>query len=50
MIEDGLGLFAGKYRPSVEWGWAKYENAKTWNQNINLYETVRANENFFIGK
>lgn len=50
MNEDGLGLFAGKDKPSVEWGWKHYEKSVQYNQSINLYETVKANENFYIGK
>ena len=29
--------------------WAEYEKAVSYNQEINLYETVRQNEDFFIG-
>ena len=50
MSEEGLGLFAGKDRPTVEWGWTHYEKSVSYNSAIQLQETVRANENFFIGK
>ena len=50
MSEDGLGLFHGKDKPTVEWGWAKYEKAVTYNTGIQLQETVKANENFYVGK
>ena len=50
MSEDGLGLFAGKDKPSVEWGWSHYEKARQFNNAINLYDNVKANENFFVGK
>jgi len=50
MSEEGLGLFAGKDKPTVEWGWAHYEKAVTYNTGIQLQENVKANENFFIGK
>jgi len=50
MSEDGLGLFAGKDKPSVEWGWCHYEKARQFNNSINLYDNVKANENFFVGK
>jgi len=50
MSEDGLGLFAGKDKPTVEWGWDHYERAMQFDNSINLYETVKANENFYIGK
>jgi len=50
MSEEGLGLFAGKDKPTVEWGWDHYEKAKQFNRSINLEDTVKANENFYIGK
>lgn len=50
MSEDGLGLFAGKDEPTVEWGWSHYQKAQQFNNSINLYETVQANENFYVGK
>lgn len=30
--------------------WSEYEHLKTYNNHIELYETVKQNENFFIGK
>jgi len=50
MSEVGLGLFGGKDKPSVEWGWTHYEKAVDFNNSINLYDTVKTNENFYIGK
>ena len=50
MNENGLGLFAGKDKPSVEWGWQHYEEAVSYNTGLELQETVKANENFYIGK
>ena len=50
MSENGLGLFHGKDRPSVEWGCQQYEEAVSYNTVIQLQETVKANENFYIGK
>ena len=50
MSEDGLGLFAGKDEPTVEWGWTHYTEAVAYNTTIGLQETVKANENFYIGK
>ena len=50
MNEDGLGLFNGKDQPTVEWGWKNYEKAVAYNTTVGLQETVKANENFFIGK
>ena len=50
MSENGLGLFAGKDKPTVEWGWQHYEEAVDYNSGLQLQETVKANENFYIGK
>ena len=50
MSENGLGLFAGKDKPTAEWGWEQYEEAVSYNTGIQLQETVKANENFYIGK
>lgn len=30
--------------------WKEYEKARQYNQNIDLYDTVKKNENFYIGK
>lgn len=50
MSEEGLGLFAGKDKPTVEWGWKHYEKAVQFDNGIDLFDTVKANENFFVGK
>lgn len=50
MDEMGLGLFAGKDEPTVEWGWSNYTKSVDYNTKLNLQETVRVNENFYIGK
>ena len=50
MNEDGLGLFDGQDKPSIEWGWAKYQRAITYNTVLQIQENVKANENFYIGK
>lgn len=50
MSVEGLGLFGGKDKPSVTWGWKHYEKAVSYNVTIDLYDTVKANENFYIGK
>lgn len=47
---DGLGLFRGKYTPTKEVTWSMYEEALAFNNRINLAETVKVNENFYIGK
>jgi hypothetical protein len=45
-----LGIFKGEDKPSVETAWGYYENGLRFNDQINLDETVRANENFYVGK
>ncbi len=50
MDEMKLGLFDGEEKPSVEWGWKHYEKSIEYNTRLNLQETVKANENFYIGK
>ena len=47
---DGLGLFNGKYHPTKEICWSWYEEAIAFNNKINLADTVKVNENFYIGK
>lgn len=48
--EDGLGLFDGKYEPDPETGWAMYERGVGFKNALNIFDTVRVNENFYIGK
>lgn len=50
MNEDKLGLFNGEDMPDVETVWDFYEEGQRFNQQINLLDTVKVNENFFIGK
>lgn len=50
MTEKKLGLFNGKDRPDVESAWKLYEDSEAFNTAINLADTVRVNENFYIGK
>lgn len=50
MSKEKLGLFNGEDMPSVETAWEFYEKGLQFNNAIDLEETVRANENFFIGK
>lgn len=46
-----LDLFGAKGVPlTPDSIWKMYERALLFNSNINLNETVRVNENFFIGK
>ena len=48
--EDGLGPFFGKYTPDCRSAWRLYKKGIDFNNGINLEETVKTNENFFIGK
>ena len=50
MTENKLGLFNGKDRPDVESAWKLYEDSESFNTAINLADTVKVNENFYIGK
>ena len=50
MDDKELGLFDGKEEPSVEWTWKHYDESVSYNTNLDLQETVKANENFYIGK
>lgn len=50
MSEQKLGLFNGEDMPNVSTAWDFYEKGLEFNNSINLDETVKANENFFIGK
>ena len=47
---DELGLFLGKDKPDRLSGWQLYDEAKKYNNSINLYDNVKVNENFFVGK
>ena len=51
-ISDGEipGIFGDKDEPDIVSGWALYEDALVFNNAINLNETVRVNENFYVGK
>lgn len=50
MSDEKLGLFKGEDLPSVQSAWDFYQEGLKFNDRINLEDTVRANENFFIGK
>ena len=50
MSNEKLGLFKGEDKPSVECAWSFYDEALAFNNAINLDDTVKANENFFVGK
>lgn len=48
--EEKLGLFKGEDMPDVKVVWDFYEEGMQFNDAVNLEDTVRANENFFVGK
>lgn len=48
--ESLLGLFEGHYEPTPKICFSMVNKAIAYNEQINLYETVRTNENFFIGR
>ena len=50
MTGNKLGIFNGKDRPDVESAWKLYEDSESFNTAINLADTVKVNENFYIGK
>ena len=50
MTGNKLGLFGGKDRPDVESAWKLYEDSEAFNTAINLADTVKVNENFYIGR
>ena len=49
-MNDGLGLFMGQDKPTKETVWSMYQEGEQFNNSINLCDTVKANENFYIGK
>lgn len=49
-MADKLGLFNGEDRPNVECAWNFYQRGLQFNNQLNLDDTVKANENFVIGK
>ena len=50
MSEHELGLFGKEDRPDHESAWKLYEKGQEFNQSIRLEDTVKVNENFFIGR
>lgn len=45
-----LYLFGTSDTPKANTAWTAYERGKSFNNQINLADTVRCNENFYIGK
>lgn len=50
MASNNLYLFGEKQKPDHEIGWNFYQRCVEFNNSINLYDTVKTNENFYIGK
>ena len=50
MNEEQLGLFNGEELPTHIIAYEFYKRGIDFNNQINLDETVRVNENFYIGK
>lgn len=50
MSDEGLGVFNGKDKPDFSTAWNFYEKGLQFNNSINLDDTVKSNENFYIGK
>lgn len=50
MREESIGLFRGRDKPDHIVAYDFYEKGLRYNTQINLSETVKNNENFFIGK
>ena len=49
-INEELGLFDGKDKPDVKTVWKMYQTGRDFNTAINLDETIKVNENFYISK
>ena len=45
-----LHLFGNSEQPKYDTAWLAYERGREFNNQINLENTVKANENFYIGK
>ena len=50
MPDEIKGMFGGKDKPDCQSGYALYEKGMAFNNSIKLNETIRVNENFYIGK
>ena len=47
---ESLSLFGDSNKPTNEIGWQFYQKSLDFKNSINLFDTVKTNENFFIGK
>ena len=50
MSENELGLFGKSDKPDHESAWKLYAKGQEFNQSIRLDDTVKVNENFYIGR
>lgn len=50
MDEEKLGLFDGRDKPTPAIAWKYYQRGLSYNNAVDLDDTVRVNENFFVGK
>jgi len=49
-MSEELGLFEGKDKPTPLVAWKFFEKGKEFNNSINVENTVRVNENFYVGR
>lgn len=47
---EGLEIFGDEKLPNPEVGWQLYQKSLDFKNSINLFDTVKTNENFFVGK
>lgn len=47
---ESLELFGKKKEPDNEIGWQLYQKSVDFKTSVNVYDAVKTNENFFIGK
>lgn len=47
---ESLELFGSSDRPTHDIGWKLYQKSVDFKTSLNLFDTVKTNENFFIGK
>lgn len=47
---EGLELFGNSKTPNKNIGWRFYQKSLDFKNSINLFDTVKVNENFFVGK
>ena len=50
MDEEKLGLFDGEDKPDIKTVWKMYEQGQEFNTSLNLNETIKKNENMYIGR